>query len=184
VNTELRAPLTTREVPYQVVMIAAILELIVLAVLSPRGIPADPQVLLGVSGIRFLALIGLAGLVHDEPPRAAWPALSVWALILWPPELWAHALEATAMDAWRTGLGTVLIAFAAHTAARRVGAFWWLVVMLFVGSVFVPIFSPLHQLVSSSVPWWILLALVIALFGWFSESKRHVSRASSGSQDQ
>ncbi len=176
-NPERPIPLTGREVPYQLVMIAAILELIVLAVLSPRSIPADPQVLMGVSSIRFLALIGLAGLVHDEPPRVAWPALLVWALILWPPELWAHALEATVIDAWRTALGSVLIAFAAHTIARRVGAAWWVVVILFAAAVFVPMLSPLHQLISPRVPWWTLLAVIVALFGWFIELKRNVRQA-------
>ncbi len=176
-NEEQTVPLTAREVPYQLVMIAAILELIVLAVLSPRGIPSDPQVLMGVSTIRLLALIGLAGLVHDDAPSTAWPALLIWALILWPPELWAHALEATVTDAWRTGLGSVLIAFAAHTVARRAGTLWWVVIALFAASVFVPMLSPLNQLVSSRGPWWVLLAVVIAFFGWFSESKRSVSGA-------
>jgi hypothetical protein len=171
VNPERPMPLTGREVPYQLVMVAAILELIVLAVLSPRGIPTDPQVLIGVSSIRLLALIGLAGLVHDEPLRTAWPALFVWALMLWPPELWAHALEATAPDAWKTAVGSVVLAFAAHTVARRVGGAWWVVVVLFAASVFVPMLSPLTQLITQPVPWWVVLALMVALYGWFSDSK-------------
>jgi hypothetical protein len=173
-NQESTVPLTSREVPYQLVMIAAILELIVLAVLSPRGIPSDPQVLMGVSGIRLLALIGLAGLVHDDAPRMAWPALLVWVLVFLPPELWAHVLEATLTDAWRTALGSMLLAFAAHTLARRAGAVWWVVVAIFAATVFVPTLSPLNQLVSSRVPWWVFLAVMIALFGWFSETKRRV----------
>jgi hypothetical protein len=164
-------PLTGRETPYQLVMVAAILELIVLAVLSPRGIPADPQVLIGVSGIRLLALIGLAGLVHDEPPRTAWPAIIVWAAILWPPELWAHALEARVLDAWRTAFGSVLLGFAAHTVARRVGGAWWIAVVLLAASVFVPMLSPLDQLLTQRLPWWALLAGIVAVFGWFAESK-------------
>ena len=161
-------PLTGREAAYQIVMIAAILELGALAVLSPRSIPAAPQVVIGVSGIRLLALIALAGVVREVPPRSAWPALLVWAGILWPPEFWAHALEATVLAAWRTGLGSVLFAFAMHTVARRVGAWWWVAAAVFAATVVVAPLSPLEELLGWHGPRWMLLALPIALYGAYA----------------
>ncbi len=162
-------PLTGREAAYQIVMIAAILELGALAVVSPRSIPAAPQVVIGVSAIRLLALIAQAGLVRDVPPRSAWPALLVWAGILWPPELWAHALEATALEAWRTGFGSVLFALAMHTVARRVGAWWWIIAALFAATVLVGAISPLEELLGWHGPRWLLLAIPVALYGAYRE---------------
>lgn len=170
-NDERPLPLTGREAPYQLVMVAVILELVVLAMLSPRGIPADPQVVIGVSGIRLVALVWLAGLLRDEAPRTAWPALLVWAAILWPPEIWAHALEARVLDAWRTALGSVLFAFALHTVARRTGWLWWVAAIVFAATLLVPALSPLEQLLGSRLPWWALVAAVVALFGWFAQPR-------------
>lgn len=170
-NGERPLPLTGREAPYQLVMVAVILELAVLAVLSPRGIPAAPQVVIGVAGVRLVALIGLAGLVRDEAPRSAWPALLVWAAILWPPELWAQALEATAQDAWRTALGSLLFAFALHTVARYSRWFWWVALILFAATLMVSAISPLEQLLGFRSPWWVGLALVAAVYGWLAEAR-------------
>jgi hypothetical protein len=95
-KAQYRTPLTA-EVPYQIVMIGALLELLLLAVLAPRGLGAAPVGYIAVSGLRLVALLALGvilGVGNTTSRRAGTVALVVWGTILLPPELWAFALEA------------------------------------------------------------------------------------------
>ena len=91
-----RAALTA-EASYQIVMIGALLELVLLVALAPRGLGAAPVCYSTVAALRLTALIVLGavlGMGRDAPKRVGIVALSVWGAILFPPELWAFALEA------------------------------------------------------------------------------------------
>jgi hypothetical protein len=134
------------ETPYQIVMIAAILELLLLATLAPRSSGTVPLCFEAVAGLRLAALVLLGALLAssgdgrrhhpwEEPaPMEAAPdtkrsrleavaALALWGAILLPPELWAFALEARAGIPW-TLVSSVLLGvgtFAAIRAHARLG---------------------------------------------------------------
>lgn len=86
------------ETAYQLVMVSAMLELLLLGALLPRT-PGDgaPVCFAAVSGLRFAALLALAALLATQrntvKPISALISLSIWGAMLAPPELWAAAAE-------------------------------------------------------------------------------------------
>jgi hypothetical protein len=145
----------TAEPPYQVVMIAAMLELLLLAALAPRSGGVAPLSFEVIAGLRLIALLVLGTMlgvgigqrrslletspepVDPQPLRSKLQgalALALWGLILLPPELWAFALEArvgfppTAVTSLMLGIGS----FAALRVHARLGwAYPLLTVLLF-----------------------------------------------------
>lgn len=96
------------ETTYQLVMVAAMLELLLLGALMPRTPDGGAPVgFAAVSGLRFAALLALAALLATQrntvKPLEALIALSIWGAMLAPPELWAAALEL------RSSLPTTLV---------------------------------------------------------------------------
>lgn len=86
------------ETAYQLVMVAAMLELLLLGALMPRTPDAGaPVCYAAVSGLRLMTLLALAGLLATQrntvKPISALIALSLWGAMLAPPELWAAAVE-------------------------------------------------------------------------------------------
>ncbi len=86
------------ETAYQLVMVAALLELLLLAGLMPRTPDGGaPVAFAAVSGLRMMTLLALAGLLATQrqtvKPVIGLIALSLWGAMLAPPELWAAALE-------------------------------------------------------------------------------------------
>ena len=86
------------ETLYQLVMVTALLELLLLGALLPRTPNAGaPVCFAAVSGLRLAALLALAGLLASQRnpvrPLGALIALSIWGAMLAPPELWAAAIE-------------------------------------------------------------------------------------------
>ena len=103
------------ETTYQLVMIAAMLELLLLGALIPRTVDTGAPVgFAAVSGLRFAALLALAGWLAAQrqiiKPLEGLIALSLWGAMLAPPELWAAALEL------RSGLPVTLISSIALSA--------------------------------------------------------------------
>jgi hypothetical protein len=92
-----------KEIPYQVLSVVIALELLTLAALSPRTTGLEPLGFHAIGCLRFVGLLILAALLHEAKPRDAILAVSLWAVILAPPELWAFSIEA------REGLPTSLI---------------------------------------------------------------------------
>ncbi len=145
----------TAEPPYQVVMIVAMLELLLLAALAPRSGSAAPLSFEAVAGLRLVALLVLGTMlgvgvgqrrslletgpepVDPRPLRSKLQgalALALWGTILVPPELWAFALEAragfplTAVMSLLLGIGS----FAALRVHARLGwAYPLLAVLIF-----------------------------------------------------
>lgn len=134
------------EVPYQIVMITAILELLLLATLAPRSSGVAPLCFEAVAGLRLAALVVLGAILASssdgrrhhpwedpatieplpDPKRSrleAITALGLWGAILLPPELWAFALEARAELPWTALLSIALGvgSFAAIRAHSRLG---------------------------------------------------------------
>ena len=96
------------ETAYQLVMVAALLELLLLGALLPRTPDGGaPVAFATVSGLRLMTLLALAGWLsaqrHISQPLEAMGALCIWGAMLAPPELWAAALEL------RSGLPTTMI---------------------------------------------------------------------------
>jgi hypothetical protein len=125
---EYRAPLTA-ELPYQIVMIGALLELLLLVALAPRGLGAAPIAYAAVAGLRLIALLALGvivGLNSTTSKRAGAVALLVWGTILLPPELWAFALEARSGLPVSSVLSVMLTVgiFAALRWHARLGWVW------------------------------------------------------------
>ena len=86
------------ETAYQLVMVSALLELLLLGALLPRTLDAGaPICYAAVSGLRLIALLALAALLATQRrcvgPVSALIALSLWGAMLAPPELWAAAAE-------------------------------------------------------------------------------------------
>jgi hypothetical protein len=158
-------PITGLEQPYQLVMVAVIVELLALLVLVPNEIPTEPHVVGVVSGIRFVALVMLAGLVRHESARKAWPALLVWAALTAPPELWAHALEGTAFRAALMFAGGLVFALCMHTLARVVGRWWFVVGLVLIGLALAPSLLPGWP----ALEVWVLPLTLIAAWGWWRE---------------
>lgn len=158
-------PITGLEQPYQLVMVAVIVELLALLVLIPNEVPTEPHVVGVVSGIRFVALVLLAGFVRNEPARKAWPALLVWAALTAPPALWAHALEGTATRAALTFVAGLVFALAMHTLARVVGRWWLVVGLVLIGLAIAPSLLPGWP----ALEVWVVPLALIAGWGWWRE---------------
>jgi hypothetical protein len=106
-----------REFPYQIVMVAVILELIILAALMPRGFGSEPLAYSIIAVLRLGALMACGFALRDTAPRIALVALALWGFVLAPPELWAYALEARS-GLPTTALTSLLVAFGAYSSAR------------------------------------------------------------------
>ena len=96
------------ETAYQLVMVAALLELLLLAGLMPRTPDGGAPIgFAAVSGLRLMTLLALAGVLATQrqtvKPLEGLIALSLWGAMLAPPELWAAALEL------RSGLPVTLV---------------------------------------------------------------------------
>ncbi len=96
------------ETAYQLVMIAALLELLLLGALMPRTPDGGAPVgFAAVAGLRLMTLLALAGWLATQrqisQPLEAMGALCIWGAMLAPPELWAAALEL------RNGLPVTLV---------------------------------------------------------------------------
>ena len=142
------------ETTYQVVMVAAMLELLLLGALLPRTPDSGaPVCFAAVAGLRLLALLTLAGVLGTQrdtvrdpvhctaEPLGALIALSIWGAILAPPELWAAAAEL------RVGLPVTLISSVAlsggfYAALRLHPAIGW----GFLGLIFSALFVQHWQL--------------------------------------
>ncbi|MFN3265811.1 MAG: hypothetical protein ACK41E_03125 [Deinococcales bacterium] len=109
--------LLREELPYQTLCVFLALEILVLAALSPRTTGVEPVGFHALGCLRLCALTFLGSLLYAHPPRHALTALTLWGIILAPPELWAFALEA------RDGIPptlitSVLCGFGAYGFAR------------------------------------------------------------------
>ena len=106
-----------QEMPYQIFSVIIALELLTLAALSPRTTGLEPLGFHAIGSLRLVGLMVLAAMLHEAKPRHALSAITLWAIILAPPELWAFSIEA------REGLpssvfSSYLIAFGAYGFAR------------------------------------------------------------------
>ena len=86
------------ETAYQLVMVAAMLELLLLGALMPRTPDGGAPIgFAAVSGLRLMTLLALASLLAAQrntvKPLEATIALCIWGAMLAPPELWAAATE-------------------------------------------------------------------------------------------
>lgn len=158
-------PITGLEQPYQLVMVAVIVELLALLVLIPNEVPTEPHAIEVVSGVRFVALVMLAGLVRHESARKAWPALLIWAALTAPPELWAHAVEGKAFRAALMFVGGLVFALCMHTLARVVGRWWFVVGLVLIGLAVAPSWLPGWP----GLEVWVLPLTLIAAWGWWRE---------------
>lgn len=166
-NEDRPLPITGFEQPYQIVMVTVILELLALVVLAPHEVPTEPHVVAAVSGVRLLGLLLLGASLRFEPPRAAWPALAIWAALTWPPELWAHALEGSAARAILSGIGGLALALAMHTLARRFGRWWVVFGLVLIAPAILPLFQPTLP----ALEVWVLPTALIAVWGWWREAR-------------
>ncbi len=106
-----------KDLPYQVFIVIAALEILTLVALSPRTSGAEPLGFYAISCLRLLGLSLLGSFLFEDSPQHAMPVLTLWAIILVPPELWAFALEA------RSGIpltifSSLLAGFGAYGFAR------------------------------------------------------------------
>jgi hypothetical protein len=106
-----------KEIPYQVLSVVLALELLTLAALSPRTTGLEPLGFHAIGSLRLIGLMIMAAMLFDAKPSHALSALTLWAVILAPPELWAFSIEA------REGipssiLSSYLIALGAYAFAR------------------------------------------------------------------
>jgi hypothetical protein len=83
-----------QELPYQILSVTIALELLTLAALSPRTTGLEPLGFHAIGSLRLVGLMVMAAILHEATPRHALSALSLWAVILAPPELWAFSIEA------------------------------------------------------------------------------------------
>ncbi len=83
-----------QEMPYQVLSVVIALEILTLAALSPRTTGLEPLGFHAIGGLRLIGLMVLGTLLHQAKPLDALYALTLWAIILAPPELWAFSIEA------------------------------------------------------------------------------------------
>jgi hypothetical protein len=147
-----------KEFPYQVVMVAVILELLILAALMPRGFGAEPLAYSMIASLRLGALLACAFALRGTPPRLALAALTLWSLFLLPPELWSYALEARA-GLPTTALTSLMMACGAYSSARHSP----ILAFAFVGVVIGALFWTGFTLNASSSIWIVLAALSLLL---------------------
>jgi hypothetical protein len=131
-------PVLTAEAPYQLVMVGALVELLLLGALLPRIPGVAPVCFEILAGVRLTLLFALAGLLaaQPEPPRvlAGCSALALWGALLLPPELWAFALEARAGFPL-SALTSILFAVGFYAALRVHRALGWGYALVFVTAV-------------------------------------------------
>jgi hypothetical protein len=82
------------ELPYQTLCVFLALELLVLVALTPRTTGLEPFGFHALGCLRLCGLMFLGSLLHQHQPRHALTALTIWGVVLCPPEVWAFALEA------------------------------------------------------------------------------------------
>lgn len=158
---------TAWEGPYQVALVAAIVEALAVAALLPRGPGSEPVAHVVVTGVRAGALVALGVLLRELGPRAAWPALLAWAGLTVAPQLWAYAADARLGAAPVAVVGATAYGLGAHALARR-PARAWVPVALAAGASLAapPAWSAFHQLLGAGPPWWALAAAAAAAAGW------------------
>jgi hypothetical protein len=86
--------LLREELPYQTLCVFLALEVLVLVALTPRTTGLEPLGFHALGCLRLCGLMFLGSLLHQHPPRYALAALTIWGVVLAPPEIWAFALEA------------------------------------------------------------------------------------------
>jgi hypothetical protein len=109
--------LLREELPYQTLCVFLALEILVLAALSPRTSGLEPLGFHALGCLRLCGLMFLGSLLYQHAPKYAFAALTLWGIILSPPEIWAFALEA------REGFpltifSSLLCAYGAYAFAR------------------------------------------------------------------
>ena len=157
-SAHLKAALSS-ETAYQLVMVAAMLELLLLGALMPRTPDGGAPIgFAAVSGLRLMTLLALAAVLATQrntvKPISATIALCIWGAMLAPPELWAAATEL------RNGLPVTMISSIAlsggfYAALRLHRAIGWGFLAL--------IFSALYMQDWKSEPLGSALIAVIAL---------------------
>jgi hypothetical protein len=86
--------LLREELPYQTLCVFLALEILVLAALTPRTTGLEPLGFHALGCLRLCGLMFLGSMLHQYAPKYALVALSLWGVLLAPPELWAFSLEA------------------------------------------------------------------------------------------
>ena len=172
------------ETAYQLVMVAAMLELLLLGALMPRTPDGGaPVAFAAIAGLRLITLLALASLLSAQrnavKPLEATIALCIWGAMLAPPELWAAATEL------RSGLPVTVISSIAlsgglYAALRLHRVIGWGFLAL--------IFSALYMQDWKSEPLGSALIAVIALGAalWliaFNTEHGKSSRLESGSSE-
>ncbi|HEX2864814.1 MAG TPA: hypothetical protein VHN99_09625 [Deinococcales bacterium] len=117
-RTEPSEPPFSLEVPYQVIVVAAVLSAFMIAVLMPREPGDSPGVFAYVVAVHAVALTATALLIANRPFREAAPAIVGWSLLLVAPDLWAHALVAPLGLAFQPFVTLTLYALAVQTLAH------------------------------------------------------------------
>lgn len=129
------------ETAYQLVMVAAMLELLLLGALLPRTPDAGaPVCFAAVSGLRLITLLALAGLLATQrdavEPLSALIALCIWGAMLAPPELWAAAAELR-VGLPLTTISSIALSSGLYAAMRLQRAIGWGFLALIFSAVFV-----------------------------------------------
>jgi hypothetical protein len=166
-------PHLTAEAPYQLVMIGAFVELLLLGALVPRAAGVAPLCFEIIAGLRLALLLALAVMLgaRPEPPTVsgALGALLLWGALLAPPELWAFALEARS-GLPVTALSSVALAGGLYAALRLHRTAGWTFLALVVGALTLQGWSlePLRAGLSA------VIALAVALLVWVAWRERSI----------
>jgi hypothetical protein len=144
------------ELPYQTFCVFLALELLVLVALTPRTTGLEPLGFHALGCLRLCGLMFLGSLLHQHPPRFALAALTIWGVVLAPPEIWAFALEAregfplTVISSLLCGYGAYGFAKVFPSAAQIFPALG--VMALFLNSFQPSVYSlPMQILLGSSI---------------------------------
>ena len=139
-----------------------------------RVVPAAPAAVAAVVAIRTLALVVIALLARELPPRRAWPTLLVWSALTLPPLAWSFALEGREGFPWVAVFAPAVYALAAHGLAHR-NRWWTLAVIVALGAACLSPLEALHPLAGQLepvLPAWTILAAAVALVLWALEATR------------
>ena len=166
------------EAPYQLAMIAALLEALAVLAFAPRSLGTEPFAVAAVVGLRGAAMAALGLLVRVAAPRLAWPALLGWAGFTLAPELWARALEVATGPLVVSAVGGTLYGLGMHGLARLLPRGWPLALALPAVALILPApWSPYEQLLGSGLPFWVVLAGLVAATAWWRDERLARPRA-------
>jgi hypothetical protein len=183
----------------QVIFGAVLLELFLLIMGAPQSIPNDPFAAGGTVLVRTVALVYCAVTLREVKAKNALVILSLYAMLTWPPQVWALALEArTGWLAVLVGaIAPLLLALAVQSCARLAPRWWWLPVLALAGGLFTPMFAPmfapvfglgslnlLPQLLGEALPIWPGLALLITVLASIIGHARDRNSRNRNSRDQ